>query len=279
MSSQLTTIICVIFGVISWYYFNKFQESEREYSRLHKNFETLHVENQKMKSRIKDLQSYKNDVSKTFKILDNELILINDHLKRRNDQGGQQTSNRFTLPIRSNSQTSIPVQATIRTSTIPLSNVPLSRISSFTNIPSGNNVSLLTPELLTSLFNMNTEDLTSTNNTPLNNVPPQNVADQGLPEQNIPPQNVADQGLPEQNIPQNLQAELSQNIIGNDNQAYRENGDQAYRGNGDQAYRENGDQAYRGNENEEYSGLQMNINNSYDLSEDSNKYDQFLLNN
>ena len=76
MTSQLSTIICVIFGVVSWYYFNKFMESEREYSRLHKSYDELHMENKKMKSRLKDLQSYKNDVSKTFKILDNESTYV-----------------------------------------------------------------------------------------------------------------------------------------------------------------------------------------------------------
>lgn len=170
MSNQLSTIICVIFGVISWYYFNKFLESEREYSRLHSRFESLSTENQKMKSRIKDLQSYKNDVSKTFKILDNELVMINDHLKKHNQQEEsfnnpvQVPSSQPVFPnIRSTVHTqSIPGgQATIRTSTIPLTRMPLSRVSSFTNIP-GNSVSLLTPELLTSLFNMNTEDLQTT---------------------------------------------------------------------------------------------------------------------
>jgi hypothetical protein len=254
MSSQLTTIICVIFGVISWYYFNKFQESEREYSRLHKNFGTLHVENQKMRTRIKDLQSYKNDVSKTFKILDNELIMINDHLKRRNEPLVQQSPNRFTLPVGSNSQTSIPVQATIRTSTVPLANVPLSRISSFTNIPAGNNVSLLTPELLTSLFNMNTEDLSS-----LPQPAPQQ-APQPAPQQAPQP---APQPAPQQAPQMTSQMDTQSEHL-------------------DTQLNQQRDQVYRENTNDEYSGLEMNLSTqepTYDISDNSNRYDQFLINN
>jgi predicted nuclease with TOPRIM domain len=150
MTSQLSTIICVIFGVVSWYYFNKFMESEREYLRLHKNYDELHIENRKMKSRIKDLQSYKNDVSKTFKILDNELVLINDHLKRNSQQNIQE------------SQTNFPMNSSMNSS-IPIARIPLARVASFTSLPQNNNISLLTPELLTSLFNMNTEDITRQN--------------------------------------------------------------------------------------------------------------------
>ena len=153
MSSQLSTIICVIFGIISWYYFNKFLESEREYSKLHKRYDNLHIENQKMRTRVKDLQSYKTDVSKTFQILDNELIMINDHLQKRNDRGSNAIRNAVSN-VNVGQQQSIPFHTTIQTSRIPLT-----RISSFASMPTTNNVSLLTPELLTSLFNMNTEDV------------------------------------------------------------------------------------------------------------------------
>ena len=148
MSNQLSIIICVVFGIISWYYFNKFRESENEYTKLHNKFDQSYTENQKMKSRIKDLQSYKNDVSKTFKILDNELLLINDHLKRQ--------SNLQSTPMSSMSSMS-PMSPMSPMSSMSPMNIGLSRISSFTSLPSSNNVSLLTPELLTSLFNMNSE--------------------------------------------------------------------------------------------------------------------------
>ena len=126
------TIFCLVLGIVSWYYFNKFQDSEKEYNKLYKRFEQVYIENQKVKSRIKDLQSYKNDVSKTFKILDNELVMINDHLKKQNENV---TSERQRPPL--------PPRP------------PAARSFYMRNIPN-DNVSLLTPDLLTSLFNMNT---------------------------------------------------------------------------------------------------------------------------
>ena len=126
------TIFCLVLGIVSWYYFNKFQDSEKEYNKLYKRFEQVYIENQKVKSRIKDLQSYKNDVSKTFKILDNELVMINDHLKKQNENVTPERQ-RPPLPPRP----------------------PAARSFYMRNIPN-DNVSLLTPDLLTSLFNMNT---------------------------------------------------------------------------------------------------------------------------
>ena len=133
------TIFCLVLGIVSWYYFNKFQDSEKEYNKLYKRFEQVYIENQKVKSRIKDLQSYKNDVSKTFKILDNELVMINDHLKKQNENVTPERQ-RPPLPPRP----------------------PAARSFYMRNIPN-DNVSLLTPDLLTSLFNMNTfTDVAST---------------------------------------------------------------------------------------------------------------------
>ena len=126
------TIFCLVLGIVSWYYFNKFQDSEKEYNKLYKRFEQVYIENQKVKSRIKDLQSYKNDVSKTFKILDNELVMINDHLKKQNENVTPERQ-RPPLPPRP----------------------PAARSFYMRNIPN-DSVSLLTPDLLTSLFNMNT---------------------------------------------------------------------------------------------------------------------------
>ena len=126
MSGQIpnTLIICILLGLISWYYFTKLQDSEKEYTKLYKKYENTCMENEKIKSRVNDLQSYKNDVSKTFKILDNELVLINEHLNKRNTPVN---IGRPALNFR-------------------------------------NNVSLLTPQLLSSLFNnVNTEDATLPN--------------------------------------------------------------------------------------------------------------------
>lgn len=124
MINKTSILMCIFFGIISFYYFNKYQESKSRYDNLHKSFEHYHTENRKMKSRIKDLESYKNDVSKTFQILDNELVLINDNLKRRNTNTGPLNYENFTPNIDGITQ----------------------------------NVSLLTPQLLASLFNMNSEE-------------------------------------------------------------------------------------------------------------------------
>lgn len=119
---QNTFVLCAVIGFIAWYYFNKFQDSEKEYCKLHRKYEEAISENTRIKSRVKDLQSYKNDVSKTFHILDNELVMINDHLKRRT--GETSTGNNNSNQNGSNS----------------------------------GRVSILTPELLGTLFNnMNQE--------------------------------------------------------------------------------------------------------------------------
>lgn len=119
---QNTLVLCAIIGFIAWYYFNKFQESEKEYYKLHKKYEEAISDNTRMKSRVKDLQSYKNDVSKTFQILDNELLMINDHLKRKEPETQQDTVH-----------------------------------------PNGGRVSILTPELLGSLFNNANQERISSN--------------------------------------------------------------------------------------------------------------------
>jgi hypothetical protein len=130
---QNALIICVLMGFIAWYYFNKFQESEGEYYRLHKRNIDLHSENRRLKMRVKDLHSYKNDVSRTFKILDNELLMINDHLKNnQRDQAQNEISYETEHGDGQGSQPSI--------------------------FQRNNRVSILTPELLSSLFtNINQE--------------------------------------------------------------------------------------------------------------------------
>lgn len=86
MYQNSLNLIIVVLGLVAWYYYNKFKESEKEYVLLHKQFA---IENHKLKSRLKDLQTYRNDVSKTFRILDNELVLINDHIQKQNQNSPQ----------------------------------------------------------------------------------------------------------------------------------------------------------------------------------------------
>jgi septal ring factor EnvC (AmiA/AmiB activator) len=149
MSNQISTtiIMCIIFGLFSFYYFNKFQESEKEYTRLHKKFDEIYIENQKMKSRIKDLQSYKDDVSKTMKILDNELVLINNHLQKQNVETAPRNSS-----VRQRQSRMSPYLRMTRTAEFPRSSY------------NSNNISLLSTELLSSLFNnMNQENYQAPN--------------------------------------------------------------------------------------------------------------------
>ena len=66
--SSSSILIYLLLGLMIFYYYNKLQDSEKEFLLLHKKFDQVYIENQKMKSRLKDFQYYKNDVSKTFKI-------------------------------------------------------------------------------------------------------------------------------------------------------------------------------------------------------------------
>lgn len=202
MFSRLSnsTIICVILGLMVFYYYNKFQDSEKEYLSLHKKFDQVYTENQKIKSRLKDLQYYKNDVSKTFKILDKELEQISDHINKQNpalveNESLYQNQNReeiqmenvqaHTLP--SNVQGNPPIREPLRRNTInPMRTIrrtvttPIGPISTIYTLPIqqqggvdirqdilgqlGNhsfqrdsiNPIVITPDILTSLFTMNT---------------------------------------------------------------------------------------------------------------------------
>ncbi len=90
-------VFIVVFGIVAWYYYHRFRESEVEYYKLHKKMSEVKCENVHLKERISDLELYKQDVSKTFKILDNELLGINEHIKNRSIQ--QQT-----IPVRINDE-------------------------------------------------------------------------------------------------------------------------------------------------------------------------------
>lgn len=87
--TQHLIVICVV-TILLWYYYIKSKEQDDKYlpvmirqsELMHENTK-LKQENKKLKMRIKYLDNYRNDVSKTFKILDNELGLINEHIKQR----------------------------------------------------------------------------------------------------------------------------------------------------------------------------------------------------
>lgn len=86
--SQHIIIICIV-TILLWYYYMKSKEQDDKYlpvmvrqsELMHENSK-LKQDNKKLRMRIKYLENYKNDVSKTFKILDSELGLINEHIKQ-----------------------------------------------------------------------------------------------------------------------------------------------------------------------------------------------------
>lgn len=79
-------VFIVVFSIVAWYYYHRFRESEIEYFKLKRKIAEVKSDNLHLKERIKDLELYKQDVSKTFKILDNELLGINEHIKHNSNQ-------------------------------------------------------------------------------------------------------------------------------------------------------------------------------------------------
>jgi DNA primase len=107
-------LLLIVSICASIWFFYKYKESQiRLKSVISKNL-SLKLENNAMKTKMKYLETYKDDVSKTFKILDDELLLIKDNL----------------------------TQPTQRQQNVPLQNTQVPR----------HRVSLLTPNLLTSLM-------------------------------------------------------------------------------------------------------------------------------
>jgi len=96
MDSNFSLLIIIALLTTSWYYYMKYKEYEKEVIILSNNVTKMNIENTNYRVRIKDLQKYKNDVSKTFKILDNELVHINNHVEKNNQQLQSQQSQ---LPI------------------------------------------------------------------------------------------------------------------------------------------------------------------------------------
>ena len=124
MDSNFSLLIIIALLTTSWYYYMKYKEYEKEITILNNNVTKMNIENTNYRVRIKDLQKYKNDVSKTFKILDNELVHINNHVEKNNQQLQSQ-------------QTQLPIPQ--------LQNQP-------------NRINLLTPDMLNNLIeNMNQE--------------------------------------------------------------------------------------------------------------------------
>lgn len=109
--AQHLIVICIV-TILLWYYYIKSKEHDDKYlpvmvrqsELMHENTK-LKQENKKLKMRMKYLENYKKDVSKTFKILDNELVLINEHLKQNrpsNNRVNEQEDNVFRTSVTPN---------------------------------------------------------------------------------------------------------------------------------------------------------------------------------
>jgi hypothetical protein len=119
-------ILLIVSVCISVWFFYKYKESQVKLkSFISKNL-SLKLENNSMKSKMKYLETYKDDVSKTFKILDDELLLIKDNLTQQPRQQNTTRQNTQSVP-----------------QVIPRQNIQ--------SIPR-HRVALLTPDLLTSLM-------------------------------------------------------------------------------------------------------------------------------
>jgi len=76
-TSWINFLVIGILTVTLWFYYN---ESRLKMIELLSKNHILEVENQKLKTKVKYLHNYKTDVSKTFKILDNELKIIKNNI-------------------------------------------------------------------------------------------------------------------------------------------------------------------------------------------------------
>lgn len=121
-------ILLIVSICVSVWLFYKYKELQIKFKSVVSKNLSLKLDNNSMKTKMKYLETYKDDVSKTFKILDDELLLIKDNLTSRS-QPPSQTQQRL------NNQT----QNVPRQSVIP-----------------HHRVSLLTPTVLNSLMSNET---------------------------------------------------------------------------------------------------------------------------
>ncbi len=80
---MFTNLILIFLGFFTWYFYNKYLIYEKYNHTINTKYNELVSENYQLNERIKELQAYRNDVSKTFQILDNELVLINDKINQQ----------------------------------------------------------------------------------------------------------------------------------------------------------------------------------------------------
>lgn len=88
--TQQIVVICIL-SILLWYYYMKSTECS-----------DLTTQVKKLKTKVKYLESYKNDVSKTFKILNNELVLINEHIQTNDINLTNRNTNSFETNVTPN---------------------------------------------------------------------------------------------------------------------------------------------------------------------------------
>lgn len=89
---ELNLSVVIIFALLVMGYMYV-KEKEQLTNNLYKTIDRLENENMHRQIRIKDLQKYKNDVSKTFSILDKELNQIQNQVEKTSNMYHQNTEN------------------------------------------------------------------------------------------------------------------------------------------------------------------------------------------
>lgn len=136
--AQHIIIICIV-SILLWYYYIKSKEQDDKYipvmvrhsELMHEN-NVLKQENKKLKLRLKYLENYKQDVSKTFKILDNELGLINEHILKKKNQEIQNQQEE-PVPVQTNNNFESSLTPTVLNSLIRESQEPSDSLNNIFN--------------------------------------------------------------------------------------------------------------------------------------------------
>lgn len=76
MESVIGTVLIGVLCFVGYIYFTHYKEMERLKNDLESKVKQL-------KTKVVYLQNYKDDVSRTFKILDNELMMIKDNISKQ----------------------------------------------------------------------------------------------------------------------------------------------------------------------------------------------------
>ena len=84
MSIDILVVFCVIIGIIAFFYYKKFNEIKVVHNKLQNDYINTCNNNQILKNRLVDLLDYKNDISKTVKLLDKDIGSLNDKLEQTN---------------------------------------------------------------------------------------------------------------------------------------------------------------------------------------------------